>query len=70
MRKFLAGFGRFWPRNWRFWVASGPTSSRASHQDDGSMPRKLPQMIIIIIAITTISIIVSITIFVDNSGLS
>ena len=37
--------GFFWPTNWRFWVASGPTSSRASHQDDVSMPRKRPQII-------------------------
>ena len=37
-------FIRFWPINWRKWVASGPTSSRASHQDDGSMLHKLPQI--------------------------
>ena len=37
-----SGFGRFWARNWRKWVASGPTSSRASHQDDGSMYPQTP----------------------------
>ena len=39
--------GSFWPvwaDYWRFWVASGPTSSRASHQDGVSMPRKLLQI--------------------------
>ena len=49
--------GSFWPvlaDYWRFGVASGPTSSPASHQDDVSMPRKLPQIINIIINIINI----------------
>ena len=35
LKLLILSRARLWPINWRFWVASGPTSSRASHQDLG-----------------------------------